>query len=582
MIELLKRRRHARRSAALVVLAALLAGCASIPISGEVTAGDAEVQPVEPLQPIPEGPNPNDNPTSIVTGFLSASGGGVASNFDVAREFLTDEAAATWDPGAQTLVYRAGSLTPEWNEGRRIVSYELPLASTIDGSGRRVEAAADTVQHLEFTVEQNEQGYWRISELDDGVVVSQENFSVFFRAVDLVFASADRTTIVPEVRWLPKANVVTAAAQELIQGPSLWLADAVQTGFPSTAGLAVESVVVSEGVATVDLNPQSVGTPEDRALAAEQMRLTLESLPDVASVEVRIGGLPMTRTHRVTLEPAPVPDERAVALVNGRLGTWDGEELLVTADEVGGVGEDVYGLARNYDGTQVAYVQDDALMLSAVIGDENTQYVQSSADLEPPATALPAEAVVEGVSLVPPSFDRLGYVWTVESVTDEGMVAVSPEGEVLVFASEWLRARSTVALAVSRDGSLMAVLSRSGGQTVVEVASIHRDEQGVPLGLGEPFPVGIGVTSGADIAWADNSLLAVLGDAVEDVPVPMWLVTVGGGTQELTTQPHVSSLAIRTGSASLVLVTEEGQVSERSGPSWTEVLTDVSELAFAG
>ena len=125
-------RQRLRQGAALALLAGLLAGCAVIPTSGEVTEGNADVQPVEPLQPIPEGPNPTDDPTNIVTGFLSASGGGVASNFDVARDFLTEEAAASWDPGAQTVVYRAGSVTPEFNESRRTVSYELPLASTID------------------------------------------------------------------------------------------------------------------------------------------------------------------------------------------------------------------------------------------------------------------------------------------------------------------------------------------------------------------------------------------------------------------------------------------------------------------
>lgn len=576
------RSRTGRHSALLVVIAVALVGCAAIPVSGEVTEGNADVLPVEPLQPIPEGPNPTDDPTSIVTGFLSASGGGVASNFDVAREFLTDEAAAAWDPGVQTLVYRAGSVTPDWNERRGTVSYELPLASTIDDSGRRTEAAADTMQHLEFKVQQNEQGHWRISELADGVVVSQENFTVFFRAVDLVFATSDRTTVVPEVRWLPDANVVTAAARELIQGPSSWLADAVQTGFPSTSGLAVESVVVHEGLASVDLSPQSAGTPEDRALAAEQMRLTLEALPNVANVEVRIGGLPIVLANSRRLEPAPVPDEHAVVLVNGRLGTWDGEVLQVTGDSVGALSEQAYGLARSYDGTQVAYVEEDALMVTSALTDPGAVFVQPHRNLEPPTAPIAATQVATGNSLVPPSFDRLGYLWTVESVTDQGMIAVSPEGETLTFASEWLRARSTVALAVSRDGSLMAVLSRSGGQPVVEVASIHRDDQGVPLGLGEPFPVGTGVHAGVDIAWTDDSTIAVLGSAVEEAPSPLWLITVGGGTHEVSTQPHASTLAVRTGAASIVVITDEGQVSERSGPAWAGVLTEVSELAFAG
>lgn len=576
------RRRGLRRGALMVLIATVLAGCAAIPTSGDVAEGNADVLPVEPLQPIPEGPNPTDDPARIVTGFLSASAGGLASNFAVAREFLTDDAAATWDPRARTLVYRAGALTPDWNEQRGTVSYELPLASTIDDSGRRAESASDAVQDLEFTVVQNAQGHWRISELEDGVVVSQANFTRFFRAVDLVFATPDRTTIVPEVRWLPDANVVTAAARELVEGPSGWLADAVVTGFPGTAALAVESVVVNEGLATVDLTPQSVGTPEDRGLAAEQMRLTLGALPTVATVEVSIGGLPMGTANRTTLEPAPVPEERAVVLMSGRLGTWDGETLQVTADSMGGVSDQARGLAQSYDGSRVAYVEDGSLTVTAALNDANAQFIEPSPDLAQPSTSLAASRVLSGTSLVAPSYDRLGYLWTVESTTDEGLFALSPGGEVLRFGGEWLRARSTVAISVSRDGSLMAVLSRSGGQPVVEVASIHRDDQGAPLGLGEPFPIGTGVDAGIDIAWADDSTVAVLGEPVAGTSSPLWLITVGGGTSVMSTSPQAATIAVRTGEASLTIVTEEGHVNERSGPTWATVLTGVSELAFAG
>ena len=574
--------RRLRQGALMTLIAIVVMGCAAIPTSGDVQEGNADVLPVEPLQPIPEGPNPTDDPARIVTGFLNASAGGLASDFAVAREFLTEETAATWDPRAQTLVYRAGALTPDWNERQGTVSYELPLASTIDDSGRRSDSASDAVQVLSWTVVQNEQGRWRSSELGDGVVVSQANFTRFFRAVDLAFATSDRTTIVPEVRWLPDNNVVTSAARELVQGPSGWLADAVVTGFPGTAALAVESVVVNEGLATVDLTPQSAGTPEDRALAAEQMHITLKSLPTVADVEVRIGGLPMVTTNAITLEPAPVPDERAVVIAEERLGVWDGEQLRVTADSMGGVGALAQGLARSYDGSRIAYLDRGSLMVTTALAEPDAEFVQPHRNLEPPTESLAATQAIAGRSLVAPSFDRLGYLWTVESATEDGPLAVTPDGEVLTFTSEWLRARSTVAIAVSRDGSLMAVLSRSGGQPVVEVANIHRDEQGVPLGLGEPLPIGTGVDAGIDIAWADDSTVAVLGEPIDGASSPLWLITIGGGTSVMATQPQAVAIAVRTGEASLVVVTEEGRVDERSGPTWAQVLTGVSELAFAG
>src|SRR5690606_14037243 len=120
----------AMRLRALAVLSAALltlAACASIPDPGPVNEGDADVSPVEPLVPIQEGPNPGDDPQAILRGFLTASAGGVATDFSVAREFLTEDAAAEWDPTVQTLVYDSGTVAPDWNEPSRTVTYEVPL-----------------------------------------------------------------------------------------------------------------------------------------------------------------------------------------------------------------------------------------------------------------------------------------------------------------------------------------------------------------------------------------------------------------------------------------------------------------------
>ncbi|MFW2513129.1 GerMN domain-containing protein [Demequina sp. SO4-13] len=573
--------RKNRLAALMVAVAVALTGCAAIPDSGDVEEGNADVLPVAPLQPIQEGPNPSDDPAAIVTGFLRESATGVASDFSVAREFLTDDAAASWNPGAQTLVYRSGAVTPEWDEDTSTVAYELPLASTVDSSGRRADSPDGTIGDLEFTVMQDDQGRWRISELADGVVISQANFTRFFRPVDLVFATPDLTTAVPEVRWLPDNNVVTAAARELVEGPSTWLADAVVTGFPDTAALAVESVVVTSGEAAVDLTPQSAGTPEQRALAAEQMRVTLGGLPNVTEVQVRIGGLPIATAEPVELASAPVPEARAAVFASGRLGTWDGESLLVTPAEAGGVGDGAYGLARSYDGERVAWVEDGALLTSTVLGQDAAALV-SPDDQPDPVGTVAATEVYAGDELVGPSFDRHGFAWTAPSSGADGLIAVSPSGEPTVLPSEWLQTRSAVALSVSRDGSMLAMVSRSGGQPVVEVAAIVRDVAGVPLGVGQPIAIGTGVGAGGDVVWLDDSTVAVLGEAEGGATSPLWLVTVGGGTSVITTLQEPVDMSVRVGEASLVVVGEDGRVEERSGSAWAEVLDGVSEIAYSG
>ncbi|WP_084129346.1 LpqB family beta-propeller domain-containing protein [Demequina sp. NBRC 110055] len=569
------------RILAVTAAAALTLGaCASIPVEGPVREGDGDVDPIEPFQPIAQGPGATDEPEAIVTGFLTASASGVASDFTLAREFLTDEAASTWDPAARTLVYDSGAVAPQWDETGDTVTYEVPVAAQVDDSGRFTDIADETVERIEFEMEQGDDGQWRISSLADGVVISEANFVSLFRSVQLMFATPDLTTATPEQRWLPRVNAATAAARELIEGPSTWLADAVVTGFPAAAALAVESVVVTGGVATVDLTAQSAGTPEERALADEQMRLTLGSLPDVTDVEVRIGGLPIADDGSVTLAKAPVPDPVAATLAGDRLGLWDGDDIVVPAD-AGGVGAAAHGVALSYDGTRVAFAVDGVgvqVTEDLAAGAEALEPVGAAATEMAPATAT---TIIPGDALVAPSFDRFGAVWSVESGGGALQVATAA-GEVVELGDEWLASRSVVALAVSREGSRIAVLSRAGNQASLEVAAVVRDAQGSPTGIGEPIGVGAGVGAGLDIAWTDALTVAVLGEPIEGAASPLWLTSVGGRTTTIGAMGGAVAVTARTGESSLVVVGGDGVVEERAGTSWSRVLEGVEDLAYAG
>ena len=572
------------RALALLCAAALaLAACASIPDSGPVNEGDADVSPVEPLVPIQEGPNPGDDPQAIVRGFLTASAGGVATDFSVAREFLTAEAATEWDPTVQTLVYDSGTVAPDWDEPSRTVTYEVPLASAIDESGRRVDTAGDEVARLEFTLAQDDDDQWRIARLDDGVLLTQANFNRFFRPVDLVYATADQSTIVPDLRWLPDNNVATSAARELIEGPSTWLADAVVTGFPATAALAVESVLVAGGVATVDLTPQSAGSVSERALAEEQMRRTLTGLPSITDVDVRIGGLPLASDGSVTLATGPVPEETAAAIVDGQLGMWDGEDLFVGPLASGGLGDGSYGMALTYDGGTVAFVRDGSSLVTAPsLSAEGTVLVEATSGLGEPTGLLQVDTVHVGEALVSPSYDRHGFLWTTERTGADGFVVIAPDGSVVRLDSEWLQTRSVIGLAVSRDDARLAVVSRSGGQPAVEVAAIIRDADGVPLSLGEPVTAGAGVGAGVDVEWVDDTTVGVLGEPAEGTASTLWLVQVGGGTSAIPSVRDAVDMAVRSGESSVLVVAADGTVEERSGTSWAPVTQGVAELAYAG
>lgn len=565
--------------AGMAALAVTLTACAAIPTEGEVAEGNGEVLPVAPFEPILSGPAPEDGPAAIVTGFLTASAGGVATDFTVARQFLTDEAAAQWDPGAQTIVYSSGAVAPEWDEETHTVAYEVPLDSTLDDSGLRSDATEGDVVQLVFEMTEVD-GQWRISELADGVVVTAANFQSFYRQVPLVFATSDLSMATSELRWLPDNFAATAAARELVQGPSAWLADAVETGFPATAALAVESVVVDGGVATVDLTAQSAGTLTERALADEQLRLTLSSLPDVTSVDVRIGGLPISDEVEIDLDPVPVPDRYAAVIVDNRLGLWNGEEVRITPGEIGLLPEGTRGVARNYDGSSTAFVTGEGVSVTRALAGGWDAAVP--ADAASDATDVVESTLVFAANdAVDPSFDRYGDLWVARQAGG-GLQVVTTDGETITLGADWLSGRSINAVSVSPSGTYVAVQSRTGGQPILEVVAVVRDSAGVPLALGEPKPVGPGVGLGVDISWVDDLTFAVLGEPVEGSASPLWTVTVGGATAALATVRDAVSVSARSGVTSLVVASAEGTVEERSGTSWSQVLEGITDIAYAG
>lgn len=572
------------RLAALAALAALLlGGCAAIPTSGPVNEGGGEVTGSEPFVPFAEGPRAGDGPVAIISGFIKATAAGFASDFSVAREYLTTEASTEWDPLKEIVVFDSGALTPDYDEAALRVTYSVPVAERIDAGGRMVEAEDGTQTQLEFVVAQ-ERGEWRISELEDGSLIAQANFNQVFLAVSLVFASPDATTAVPEVRWLPRSNVATWAARELIAGPSPWLADAVRTGFAAGATMTLDSVVVTDGDARVALNAQAAATPEDRDLAEQQLILTLTALPGIRSVTVTAGGLPLgTVDPTVTLSREPIPDAVAAAIAGARLGLWDGTELRVTPDAVGAVPAGADALAWSYGAQRAALrVDGSRILVSDALAGGLDSLEPVPRDAEPPAIELDGSTVLEGVALLPPAFDRFGWLWSGESAEPEVLTVVPAGGEPIDLEASWLAGRAVLSATPSRDGSRLLVVSRAGTQTVVEVAGVVRGQDGAPLSVGEPLQVGANIGDTVDAIWVDDVTVALLGASTGADSTPLWLVTVGGRTVADAAVPDAVSLTARHGERSITVVSADGTVRVRAGTGWSAAISGVSDLAFAG
>ncbi|MGC4173831.1 LpqB family beta-propeller domain-containing protein [Demequina sp.] len=576
-------RRYAALVATLTAAVLGLAACTSIPSSGPVNEGDGVVSSSDPVVPIAEGPRKDDTPSGIVNGFVIASSAGFDSDFTVAREYLTSEAAATWDPTANVTVFDSGAVETNFDVDTNTMTYDVPVLATLDDSGRLTEAADGTRETLTFTLAQDSNDQWRIAELADGAILAKPNFERLFTPVSLIFASVDETTQVPELRWLPEKKAATLAARELVEGPSEALAPAVHTGFPAASALEVDSVIVTDGVAAVQLTAGSAGDAAQRSLAEQQMTLTLASIPGVRTVTVTVGGVALGGDNSADLAPAPLPGPDAAAFVNDRLGLWDGEDVWQATGDAGGLPPNSRGLAQSFDTSQAAWVVDDSrLVASSLLEDRVGSLEPYDEEAAAPTSQMETDSLYQGTNLVAPSADRHGWFWTTEVSDATELVAVTRKGEVTKLPVDWLRGTSVQGLSVSRDGARIVVLSQSGGKQLLEIASVVRGEDGTPLSVGDPVAIGADLGPAIDVTWVDDLTVAVLGAGGNEVPSELWFVEVGGLTTAMKSVTDAVDITAREQERSLVVVDTEHEAFTRSGAVWSKVATGPSELAYSG
>lgn len=121
--------------AAALACAVLLTGCATVPTKGPIRSGSQEG-----LTPVRGGlgieaqhPKVDAKPLPLVNGFLEAMSDSRA--FDVAREYMTPDAAAAWKPESKISVYDQSSSQAVSQRTDGKVQLSAPLIGTIDERG---------------------------------------------------------------------------------------------------------------------------------------------------------------------------------------------------------------------------------------------------------------------------------------------------------------------------------------------------------------------------------------------------------------------------------------------------------------
>lgn len=558
-------RRRALAAALAAAAVVVAAGCAALPTAGPIHQGEAPVESdVGGALPVPARPGLNDGPEAIVRGFLAASAAGVTDNYEVARLFLA-ASAQSWRPSARTTVYSVTDLTVDVEDDE--VGVSGPIAATVDDAGRYFEAEPGEQVETTFGLSRDSSGQWRISSLEDGVLVSEPTFAVVYRPVPLYFLSPDKAYLVPELRYLAiGSTLATSAVQALFAGPSPWLIDAVDTAVPAGARL-VGGVSVREGVAAVDLSDTAIDmAPADRALLRGQLEAVLERLPGegIRTVNLTVQGAEFTTPPAPGLALNPTMERGPVMLAGDTLVTLDGTRLAPVDDVADLAGLDPSHPALGYDGTQRVVLADGGTRLLDVDGTQSRE-------------------LLSGADLIAPSVDRFGWVWSGPSASTGQLTAVGPTGTVLEVAADRFAGRSVDSLRVSRDGARVAVVTSGNDGVSIDVAAIVRDGTGAPQRLGDVLRIGATLASAREVTWVDETTVAVLAHVAAPQADAVTLVTVGGPTSSpLTGVEDVTSVTAGRGERSMYLVTADGTLYTRTASSWREVATGVRDPAYPG
>jgi len=409
------------RTMALALLLALagLVGCASVPdespvqVLRRITEGDAPI--------LPPGPVDGSDAAEVVRGFVNASGAS-SEGHEVARRFLTPEAANGWDDAAGLTVLDGQLDTVPAPGAAASATGATTIRIRGTAIGRLTSAGAfepdQSPVQLDVDVVRLG-GQWRISALPAGVVVPFAVFKENHRAVKIYFVDPVRRTAVADLRYLPG---VPARAQSsrvlelLLGGPSGALLGAAVTQFAAGARLRSNVAVSADGAVIVDLTRLGDLDEPGRKLLAAQVVLSLAEV-NVARVRLLVDGEPLlpgvsylTREDVAGLsaEVQPGADVPGLVVSGGRVRGLTGPDPGVALPgQVGNGAFDVESAASTVDGLRLAVVVRESGRRRLLLGGGSDGGVR-------------AAALIAGTMTRPSWTPTGGEVWT---VLDSAVVA---------------------------------------------------------------------------------------------------------------------------------------------------------------
>lgn len=642
--------RRRRWTVAAVTLLVALSGCTTL-------AGDPTIRPGlnvgrgqvdAELQVAPPGPRDGADPAEIVRGFVHSQAGS-GGDFVTSREFLTGEALRTWSAETRTLVFR-GALQvtdveeptptpppegatedtaddtaedgptesaedaptrPPLEAGDRVLSLSVMAWAEVDRLGHYRELPG-TQQVTTEVVLARSAGQWRIRYLDPqfGRWLNTADFERLYDPYAVHYVSTGERVLMPDIRYVPTDRVATRLALLQLGETPDYLLGAVRHDIPVAAQLNVGAVPVLDGVATVDLKGEGIGSdPTARenlwaqffatltqVRGVDRVQITLEGNPlEIAGVEdVRsLGDLRFTQQTTSARATALVRQGNSIGTPNLRARFDDVVREPTTAprseQRFPWIDEEWRNLALSPSGVELAGTSADALSRWR----RGTRYEAPRFATDLGRVCYDRHDVLwaGGIGVQVPR-ERLFAFNAAASPADPLRSAARP------VAVSWLTDRRVLGCHVSPQGSRIALITDAGADTApqLDIGAVVRTTNGLPIAVIGQQSVGARFASVTDAVWLNETLLGVLGrthptgsgaETAEDDPddpdrLQPFLLTVGGRSVALPTLSGATRITSTGGERNLIVVTADEQIMVRVGPQWLPAVDHGSEVMVAG
>ncbi len=527
----------------LVSVVLLISGCAAIPTMGPVMdAGPNTVGSQTDSEFLPTGPAEGATQREILDGFISA-GSAPQNNFRIARSFLTDAAALSWNPAAETMVrgvYDSVTVVTATE-----MMYSTGIVSMVDSAGVLTSIAPAQTRQWSFGFSQV-RGEWRLSAVPDLTVISESTFSSAYGEYTAFFVNHDRTALVPDVRVFPRqADPISSVVRAVITGPSSYLPNA-STSFPRDSELVNVLVDPEKGSAVVDVSEiVRRSSIADQQLMLSQLTASLGEFTDGTAITMSVNQAILTIPPSPGFEPNLQVDNRPLILRDSSFGYARDSKI-----------ESPPSNAPSILKLKPTSVSVDASTGAAAISSPTGVYRVTDQ----------IEQVSTEVSSVEPQIGGADSVWWVETHLPDLISVFAGEREFLVDGP-WPGTAQIVGMEVSRDDSRVAIALNDRGRGYVLVGAITADDAGMPTAVSAYRQLSVSADSIVDLAWVDLTHVAVLGDRGGVIHAEV--ATVGGGSRLIGQPQNPSRISGgNNGVAGLVVISGTGQLWKPRGGSW--------------